>query len=313
MEATNHEWSKEAYFAKAQIYAESMAEHEDSNWQFGLWSAFLLEMLIRAAVSSTSPVLVADSKDWNNLLYALGKNPKKAKFLAKSATITELIRRVESLCEDFTGEDSNFCASHIARRNSEIHTGDMPFQGLGPSKWLPTFYSVCQVLLAEIGETLEDLFGKEEAARAVSEVAALQDGAAASIMKTVAAHRTVWLEKGVDDQESARKAAEATSLRHFGHRAACPACESTALVNGAPAGEAKRTVEDDQIVERQVMKPESFHCIACGLKINGYSKLLAADLGDTYVSTTYTGAMDFFEVEVEEHLKGLFDDDNNEY
>lgn len=139
MDMTNHEWSKESLFAKAQLYAEAMSDHRDSDWQFGLWSAFVLEMLIRAAVSNVSPVLLADSRDWNNLLFALEKPSKKVKFVAKSASISDLIQRIEDLSDGFAREHSNFCASHVTRRNSEVHSGSMPFENLGSSSWLPMF------------------------------------------------------------------------------------------------------------------------------------------------------------------------------
>jgi hypothetical protein len=93
----------------------------------------------------------------------------------------------------------------------------------------------------------------------------------------------------------------------------CPACGSTALLQGKAAGEAKRTVEDDGIYERQVMKPEAFSCVACGLKIAGFSKLLAADLGNTYISTSHYDAAEFFEIDIEEQMRSMMEDDNNEY
>jgi len=178
MEKTSHEWSKDSLFAKAQLYAEAMSDHQDSSWQFGLWSAFVLEMLVRSSVAATSPILLAESRDWNNLLHALGKPSKKAKFVAKSASITDLIQRIENLCDDFSREHSNFCASHVARRNSEIHSGNMPFENLGTSSWLPMFYTVCEILTKEIGESLESIFGDETAIRARSEIAALKDDTA---------------------------------------------------------------------------------------------------------------------------------------
>lgn len=114
---TSHEWSKEALFAKAQLYAETMAENDHTDWKFALWSAFTLEILVRSAVAATSPALIADNQDWNNVLYGLGMQPKKAKFVPKSAAITELVSRAEELVPDFTREHANFCASHFARRN----------------------------------------------------------------------------------------------------------------------------------------------------------------------------------------------------
>lgn len=313
MEKTNHEWSKDSLFAKAQLYAEVMFENQANNWQFGLWSAFVIEMLVRATIANVSPVLIADSKDWNNLLHALDKPSKKQKFVAKSAPISELIQRVEDLADGFTREHSNFCASHLARRNSEVHSGNMPFENIGTSLWLPSFFTVCQVLASEIGESLESLFGSDIAEQAKEEVEAYKDDKSNAVKDTIAAHKTVWGDKTLEEQEQARKQAATVSLRHYGHRVNCPACGCTALLQGKAAGEVKKEVSDDGIIERQVMRPETFQCVACGLKISGYSKLIASGLGDTYTATSHYDAFEYFEVDLDEHLRGMIDDDNNEY
>lgn len=312
MKKTDHEWSKEAFFSKAQLYAEAMSDHDDSNWQFGLWSAFAIEMLVRAGVAATSPVLVAENQDWNNLLYALGTEPKKQKFVAKSASITEMVIRVQDLCSEFTREHANFCTAHIARRNSEVHSGSLPFENLGSSAWLPMFYSVCSVLLTEIGESLESLFGDEIAKQAKEDIDALADDAAKSVKGIISAHKEVWLSKSGTEKVNLEKQAKVVSLRHYGHRIDCPSCSCTALVQGKATGAPKRKVEDDGILERQQIKPESFQCVACGLKISGYSKLLAAGLGDTFISTSHYDAMEFFEVDIAEHFRGMIEEDYNE-
>jgi len=313
MEKTSHEWSRESLFAKAQLYAEAMFDHQDTNWQFGLWSAFVLEMLIRAAVANVSPVLLADNKDWNNLLHALDKPSKKAKFIAKSASITDLIQRVEDLSDGFTREHSSFCASHIARRNSEVHSGSMPFENIGTSSWLPMFYTVCEILTKTIGESLESLFGDETADQAREEIGALKDGTSNAVKDTIVEHKKVWDGKTADEKEQARKQAATVALRHYGHRVPCPACGSTGLLLGKAAGEARREVVDDGITERQVMRPESFQCVACQLKISGYSKLLASGLGDTYIATSHYDAIEYFQVDIDEHIRSMMEDDNNEY
>ena len=310
---TNHEWSHEALFAKAQLYAESMAENDDTDWKHGLWSAFTLEMLLRSSVAKISPALIADHKEWNNILYGLGIQPKKAMFTPKSASVSDLLTRAEDLIPDFTREHANFCASHFARRNSEVHTGSFPFVNIGSSSWIPLFYSVCDVLLKSLGETLESLFGKETAKQAGEDIAALRDETAKSVKGTISAHKTVWEQKSEVERATATAQASTTSLRHYGHRIPCPACGCTALLQGKAAGEAKRTVDDDGIHERQVMKPETFSCIACGLKISGYSKLLAAGLGNTYISTSHYDAVEFFEIDIEERARSMMEDDNNEY
>ena len=313
MKKTNHEWSKEAFLSKAQLYAQAMVENEGSSWQCGLWSAFTLEMLIRAAVANISPALIADNREWHNLLYGLGQSPNRSKFVAKTAAVSELIRRVEELYPEFSREHSNFCAAHIARRNSEIHTGNLPFENVGSSSWLPMFYTVCAVLSEGIGESLESIFGTKAGARAQEERDAFRDNAAKSVAGTIGAHKVVWEQKTEGEREICLRQAETTALRHYGHRVKCPACDCTALLQGNAAGEAKRSVDGEGIVERQVMKPEAYHCVACGLKISSYSKLLAAGLGDTYITTCHYDAMEYFEVDLDEHYRSMMEDDNNEY
>lgn len=312
-EKSNHEWSREALFAKAQLYSESMAEHDDTKWKFGLWSALTLEMLVRSSVAAKSPALIADTQDWNNVLYGLGIQPKKAKFVPKSATIAEIVSRAEELLEDFSREHANFCISHFARRNSEVHSGSLPFENVGSDTWLPMYYAVCDVLLSSIGESLEAVFGREGAATAREYIAALRDETAKAVKGTINAHKTVWDQKTDEERSIAASQAETASLRHYGHRVVCPACGSRALIQGKAAGEAKLTVDEDGIHERQVMKPEAFYCLACGLKILGYSKLLAAGLGSTFVSTSHYDAIDFFNIDVAEKYRNIMEDDNNEY
>jgi DNA-directed RNA polymerase subunit RPC12/RpoP len=309
---TSHEWSKEALFAKAQIFAESMVENDDKDWEFGMWSAFTLEMLIRSAVSAVSPTLIAGKEDWANLLFALGGQPKRAKFVPKSAVVTELLARAEDLVPDFTREHANFCTSHFARRNSELHTGAFSFENAGTT-WLPMFYATCEILLKSIGESLESLFGRQTAKRAREDIDALRDDTAKSVNGTINAHKTIWEQKSEEERASATAQAKTASLRHYGHRVSCPSCGSTALLQGKPAGEPKRTVEDDGIYERRVMKPEAFSCLACGLRIAGFSKLLAAKLGNTFISTSHYDAVEFFNIDIERRMREMMEDDNNEY
>jgi hypothetical protein len=311
-EKIQHEWSQGALFAKAQLFAQAMEDNADSDWQFGLWSSFTLEMLVRASVAAVSPSLVADNQDWNNILYSVGLQPKKAKFVPKTIAFGELVVRAEELVPDFTREHAGFCINHLARRNAELHSGNLIFTSEGSSTWLPAFYSVCDVLLRSISESIETLFSQEIALQAAEDIAALKDDTAKSVKGTINAHKTVWGEK--NDEERAAAAAQATtvSLRHYGHRVPCPACGSTALVFGKAASSPKRIVEDDGIQERQVMKPETFSCVACGLKISGFSKLLAAGLGNTFVNTVSYDALEYFEVDIDAHIRNMMEEDNNE-
>ncbi len=309
---TAHEWSKDALFSKAQRYVEIMLEKEHADWEFGFWSALSLEILVRASISNISPALIADGKDWNNILYAVGHDPNQQKFTPKSADISDLLKRAENLFPDFTREMLNFSIAHINKRNSELHTGALPFDGVGSSSWLPMFYAVCKVLVTSIDESLESLLGKEVAEEAESHIVALKDESAKSVKGTINAHKTIWDEKSEEEKSKLSKKADLLSTRHDGHRVNCPACKSIALVQGRSVGTPKTTVDPDGIIEKQTMLPASFECTACGLKISGYSKLVACGLGNTYVSTNHYDAVEYFEIDLEEEMRNMMYEDNNE-
>ena len=308
---TPHEWSSAALLAKAQRYTERMLEQSRDDWQFGFWSALCLEMILRASVAHTSQALLADAKDWNNTLFALGKKGSAGKLSPKSIDSSEVISRAEALYPEFTREHANFCVLHIQRRNSELHSGSLPFDGLNTSAWLPQFYAASETLLSAQDLSLEHVFGDDEAATAQTLVQALQDSAAKSVKGTINAHKTIWEDKSLEDKNKLSKQAEDRSTRADGHRVQCPSCESAALVHGAPAGSQASTYKNEMIVLRQPMLPSHFECKACGLKIVGYSKLSACGLGGTFTATAYADPVDYFEDDFRDRFSGM-DEDNNE-
>lgn len=308
---TYHEWSKEALLIKAQRYSEIMLEQERSDWQFGFWSSLTLEILARASLSNISPALVADGKDWNNIYYSLGYNPNATKFIPRSADISELFKRVKNIFPEFTKEMLDFSILHINRRNSELHTGALPFDELGSSTWLPKFYSCVEVLLKTLDESLELLLGDDESVAARTQIQALQDNAAKAVKGDIKAHRIVWQAKKETERKKLAKQAETIASKHIGHRVSCPSCDSVSLIQGSPYGAPKQDLEDDFIVEKQPFLPSLFECTACGLKISGYSKLNACGLGDTYTTTSRYEASEYFGVDPEGEWYGI-EDDNNE-
>lgn len=310
-EKLHHEWSKESLLIKAQRYSDIMLKQERSDWQFGFWSALTLEILARASLSNISPVLVAEGKDWNNIFYALGNNPNVQKFQPRTTDISELFRRVENIFPKFTKEMLDFSIIHINRRNSELHTGALPFDELGSSTWLPKFYSCVEVLLNTLGESLELLFGEDETNAAKTQIQALQDEAAKTVKGEINAHKTVWKAKGKAEREKLHKQAETLATRHVGHRVSCPSCQGISLVQGSPCGAPIQNLEDDHVVEKQPILPSIFECTACGLKISGYSKLNACGLGDTYTTTSYYEASEYFGIDSENEWHGM-EEDNNE-
>lgn len=308
---TPHEWSPSSLLAKAQRYAELMIDQPRDHWQFGFWSALCLEMIVRAAIANVSTTLLADAKDWNNVLFALGRKGASSKLSPKSIDASDAITRAEALFLEFNREMANFCVLHLQRRNGELHSGALPFDALNTSTWLPQFYAACEALLGTLGTSLDQLFGQDEAQTASTLIQALKDDAAKAVKGTINAHRTIWDEKTVAERAKLAEQAESRSTRADGHRVSCPACQSVGLVHGAPAGPESSNYKDGLIVLRQPMLPSHFECIACGLKVVGYSKLSACDLGGTFTSTSYTDPVDYFEDDFRDRFSGI-EEDNNE-
>jgi hypothetical protein len=303
-----HPWSSDALLAKAQRYAEEMQSYSPDDWQFGLTSTFVLEFLSRAALANVSPALLAESANWNNVYFAIGGAPKAAKFIPRSVDIGSVVTRLREIIPEFTPEQEGFAAQHVNRRNEELHTGGAPFDSANPA-WLGPFYHICAVLLKTLGKTLPDLLGKDEAKTAQEIIEAHRDESAKAVMKTIAAHKTVWEANSEAERRRAAHQASDWATRQKGHRVKCPSCGNDALLGGSAISEAEQKIEEDLIVETQKFLPAKFECIACKLKISGLSQLSASGLGAPYKSISTYNAADFY---ADQYAAG-FEDDNNEY
>lgn len=304
-----HPWSREMLLGKAQRYAQEMLSHSRDDWQFGLDSTFVLEFLARAALSNIGQPLLADAKDWNNLCFAIGLEPKAAKFIPKSIDSSTVFSRLRERLPAFTSELEGFSAQHMNRRNDELHSGSTPFDGL-KTNWLANFYEAATVLLDSLGEGLSLLVGADEADVARRMIAASKDEAAKAVAKAISAHKTVWESKDVSDKETLTQQAANWATRQAGHRVVCPACANRALVVGEAISGPIRKLDGHLIVEAQEYLPAKFECVACLLKIAGLSQLSACGLGSTYKATSTYDAVEYYKQE-DEHPG--FDDDNNEY
>jgi hypothetical protein len=304
-----HSWSKDALLAKAQRFAEEMLKHPRDDWRFALWSSLTLELLGRAALANVNPALLAEAKDWNNLYYSLGFNPTANKFVPKSIDITTVFGRLREIQPKFTTELEGFAVLHMMRRNEELHAGSTPFDSIKTTAWLPIYYQTCNVLIESIGEKLILLLGKDEADLADTMIAASLDESAKAVMKSVAAHKTVWEGKSATERIKLSQQASTWATRHEGHRVICPSCGNDAIVTGTAIAAPLRNIEADRMVETQQYLPSKFECVACQLKISGLSQLSACGLGNTYKATfTY----DLAEYYARKDDYSEYEDDNNE-
>jgi len=309
-------WAKETLLSKAQLYADQMSTYSPDDWQFGLFSSLGLEFLARAALSNISPVLLADQQNWRNLMYAMGKEATSKQFSAVSIGTKEVLARLAELLPTFTAEIAGFCAKHVERRNIELHTGEAVFLTASNSEWLPRYYRACTVLLESMDRPLSSLM--PDAQKAKEMIESLEDASAKAVDQDIKAHAKVWNNKSDQERRVSESQADAWATRQAGHRCQCPACKSAALLQGTPIGTVATTIGDDEVTQRQGMLPSNFECVACLLKISGYSKLSACGLGNVFTETSRYSAAEFFDLYTEDELEDAkreghaYERDNNE-
>jgi hypothetical protein len=310
-EATATFWDPEALYLKAERYVQHMSALDSDNWEYALWSSLSLEFLARAALANVSPALLVETdKSWPNLYHALGFIPTKEKFAPKSIAIGEVFERLTAILPGFTKEHESFGILHTGRRNTELHSGELAFDGIKGSVWQPRFYQTCEILLASMGMSLQDFFGNDEAKVAKELITAAADQSAKAVKGEVEAHKRVWLSKEEGERTALGAQAAVWAIRSEGHRVDCPACNSQALVVGEPVSAPTKRLSDGEITETQEYLPNQFQCIACGLKIAGLSRLTVVGLGDRYKKTQ---VYDIAEYYAPADDNAGYDDDNNEY
>lgn len=308
--ATPASCNPEALYLKAERYVQHMSSFDSDEWEYALWSSLSLEFLARAALANISPVLLADAdRSWSSLFHALGFNPTEERFSPKSIAISEAFKRLTSILPEFTKEHESFGIQHTGRRNAELHSGELAFDGIKGSVWQPRFYQICQVLLKSMGMTLRDFVGNDEASVAEKLIAAAADDSAKAVKGDIEAHKKVWLAKTEAERTTAVSQASVWATRQTGHRVKCPSCGSQSLVVGEPVSPSMQRLEDGEIIETQEFLPNQFECIACSLKITGLSRLTVGGLSDRYKKTQTYDAAEYYAPEDDYYE---YEEDNNE-
>lgn len=239
----------------------------------------------------------------------MGFTPTEEKFAPKSIATSEVFRRLTAILPDFAKEHENFGIQHTGRRNAELHSGELAFDGIKGSFWQPRFYQTSEILLASMRMTLKDFVGEDEAKVAKQLIAAAADDSAKAVKGEVEAHKKVWLAKGDKERTTLGAQASLWASRQAGHRVDCPACASQALVIGEPVTAPVQRLSDGEITETQEYLPNQFECIACGLKIAGLSRLAVVGLSDRYKKTQVYDAAEYYAPD--DNYAG-YEDDNNE-
>ncbi|WP_299404224.1 hypothetical protein, partial [Acaryochloris sp. IP29b_bin.148] len=157
-----------------------------------------------------------------------------------------------------------------------------------------------QAALAEAqGESLTSLLGEDEAQTAEKIIEEVKNEVTSKVKSKIAAFAKVFAEKAPEEQASLKQESEEQGevLSHQQHhRVECPACKCVATVQGDTYGREQIENKEDEVILRQSVIPTKFSCKACGLNLNGYSELIAANVADHFTYRLHYTPEDFYEL-----------------
>jgi hypothetical protein len=300
------EWTHEAMYCKAKLYAQRANNEPIDSALFGFWTSLALELLCRAALARIHPVLLADPTNEDNIQYAFGIIPKRP---PKSVHAKTVFARCSVFIPEFTDKMSGHCLILADRRNTELHSGAASFEGLDNSAWLPATYEVMDVVLGHIGTDFHDFLGPEHAPSAVAMLKDRRDTIKREVKEKISESRKVfaaldpeWITQRATTVRSMADAwVQANQLRRT---STCPACGSIGLMTGENMGRTPvRIDEATGTITREVRAlPNVFVCPHCKLSLKGFQELHEAGMGAIYTVSEEEDPIAFFGIVPEEHV-----------
>lgn len=301
-------WSKDALFSKAKLYFEKAEDEERDSTFFGMYYAFGLELLARAALADISPTLLAEpNQTQSNLLYALGLKDVSCK--PKSIMTNRVIALCSELIEDFDTDLEKIATLMTERRNEELHTGSGGFAEYNIDNWIAGFYKVCQVLTASMGESLDTLFGRETAKEATEIILQDTEKVKKEVLDKISARKKTYDEdlKNSPDEVAATIARAKRIVEektHNGyHHVDCPCCGNVALIYGKERMSSHDVIDNDEVVVRKDVTASFFQCDVCKLRLSSYAELKSANLPLHYTNTYHYDPTEYFDIDIDSMLE----------
>jgi predicted RNA-binding Zn-ribbon protein involved in translation (DUF1610 family) len=289
-------WDSNKLWLKAKLFIDRANEQDQSSPEFAFWTALSLECLARSALTYIHPALNADPREDTNLLYAFGFN-LTAK--PRSLPAHSVYLRLEKTIDGFGKPQRELCEFVALLRNAHLHTADLPFENLAPSKWLPRFYETVKVLNEFVKKSMEDFLGHEIAQSASELIKALNEELLGAVKSKIAAHKKVFDEKTKEEQEALYQAAAvATMIPNTGETTeTCPSCGATGLLSGTKVKEFPEKYENEELTVDVQYLASGFKCTACGLMLKGVEEVSHGGLKTHFIEKSSTSLHDLYEPE----------------
>jgi hypothetical protein len=280
----------DALQTKSTVYiGRALARKADGDLdEYQLWASLALELLGKAALARKHPSLVVDPNHWPSMFVAAGINITTD---VKTITAKTLFERLTHLIPRFDSKIQKFCQEIAERRNSELHSADLPFKTMKLDAWEARYWHACDTILNQMESSLEQWLGASDAAAPRELLAAAADALVAAVKLRIRAAQEQF--ESLKKAERERLSAE-SELREPQHQMGifkgkydeiwcevCPACKCRSFMSGEQTGEDISEERDEyaiwEIVDRE-FAGEEFRCPTCDLTLMGSDEIDAAGL-----------------------------------
>lgn len=292
-------FSSEALLGKSKSYiARALsAKNRRDMGEYQLWASLALELLGKSALAAIHPCLIVDPQSPASMFAAAGMNIGTD---LKTITAKTLFERLTHLSTRFDKKTQEYCANMSLKRNAELHSGEVPFEGVVPSSWEGRFWHTAQIVLEVMELTIEQWLGAHEAkapkellenyAHALAEATKVRiETAAEEFSKRPRKEREEALERaGRLTKWELRRAF--SLLTHDGiWESKCPACGSKSFIAGVKYAEEVSSEQDEEYPEEETVEvslvAEEFVCPSCALHLESREEIEAAELEVEHMET----------------------------
>lgn len=277
-------WTYDKLWNKAKVYMQRALAEDREGELFPFWCAISLEFILRATLAKVHPALLADPSSGDNLLYVFG-HIRSAKHVPISIPTKTVLERCEAIVPNFTEIEKNFCKEMTIRRNEEIHSGGLGFDGFSNNKWLSKYYRTLKIILSFHEKNLDELIGRDEVEAANEMISEKEKDLLKKVLDRISFHKKEY-EKLENEKQNERIALSMLSKQRkvglYGKEQQCPACSNMGLFDGKLISSSDGKATESEIVMNINVLPISFSCDCCGLSLANHLELDAVDLGGQY-------------------------------
>lgn len=268
-------WSETLYLGKAKTYIERGLEAEDEAVR-AWWIHFSIEPLIRAAVASVHPALLADPRHVDSLLLAVGVT-EHADTITRSRGLKELVEIAQQI-SILDGEAGRCAARLLLRRNEECHGPAAALESVRDSEWLPDFLRVAASCAATLSIELGAIVGQGYAAHARDLAEQSRADTEATVQRLIAEARK---RDKLDPPPSAGWSLVEQSSGEVFWVQTCPACGAEGQMEGARVHVGGPRFDGEELTRPVTVAARRFSCPTCRLELTGQLQLSAAGLPAT--------------------------------